>query len=147
MLTRAHDAVLALLTPELTWVGERSPELPGTPRRADLVWEVVTAQGNPGLLHIELQTEPDTTMGLRIAEYMIQLYRRDGLPVRSIVVYLRPTERLPDSPFVIRWDGQPMLTVAFDVIKLWELPAEPVLNSTNYDLWPLASIMSGASLE
>jgi len=106
MLTRAHDAVLALLTPELTWVGERSPELPGTPRRADLVWEVVTAQGNPGLLHIELQTEPDTTMGLRIAEYMIQLYRRDGLPVRSIVVYLRPTERLPDSPFVIRWDGQ-----------------------------------------
>jgi len=41
LLTRAHDGVLALLAPELTWRGERSSELPAVARRADPVWEVV----------------------------------------------------------------------------------------------------------
>lgn len=83
MLTRAHDAIpgdQALLAPDLTWVGERPTELQGRPRRADLVWEVRSAQGSPGLLHIELQTEPDAAMGERIVIVSeLRLRRREVL--------------------------------------------------------------------
>jgi len=129
------------------WKGERSSELPAVARRADLVWEVESPAGNRGLLHIELQTEPDDEMGERLADYMIRLWRRDHLPLRSMVIFLRPTEKLPPSPFVIPWREHPSLTCAFDVIKLWELPAERVLDTTYYDLWPLASLMAGTSIE
>jgi predicted transposase YdaD len=147
LLTRAHDGVLALLAPDLTWKGERSSELPAVTRRADLVWEVERQERTRGLLHIEMQTEPDDELGERIAEYMIRLWRRDHLPVRSIVIFLRPTKQLPSSPFVILWREQPSLTCAFEVVKLWELPAERVLETPFYDLWPLASLMAGASVE
>ncbi len=147
LLTRAHDGVLALLAPELTWRGERSSELPAVARRADLVWEVEDPEGARGLLHIELQTEADDEMGERIADYMIRLWRRDHLPVRSMVIFLRPAAQLPASPFVIPWRGQTSLSCAFDVVKMWEVPAERVLQTTYYDLWPLASLMAGASVE
>jgi len=121
--------------------------LPAVARRADLVWEVESPEGARGLLHIELQTEADDAMGGRIADYMIRLWRRDHLPVRSMVIFLRPATKLPSSPFVIPWRGQTSLSCAFDVVKLWEVSAERVLQTTYYDLWPLASLMAGASVE
>src|SRR5579883_3614617 len=69
ILLRGHDGVLALVAPDLTFRGERSPELPAVARRADVVWEVADAGGQPGGLHIEVQTEPDAQIGERLAEY------------------------------------------------------------------------------
>ena len=147
LLTRAHDGFLALIAPGLTWQGERSPELPAVARQADLVWAVRDEHGVLGLLHIELQTLADALMGERVAEYQLRLWRRDHLPIRSIVVLLRPTDRIPVSPFVIPWKNGESLRCEFDIIKLWEIPAERVLASPYYDLWPLAALMGGMTLD
>src|SRR5690242_243674 len=106
LLLRAHDGFLALVAPELTWRGELSPELPAVARQADLVWQVADATGALGILHVELQTKPEDDIGERIAEYALRLWRRNHLPVVSVVVYLRPAAQLPQSPFVIAWRGQ-----------------------------------------
>ncbi len=148
MLTRAHDAFLALVAPDLAWRGERSPEVPTVPRYADLVWEVEQHNGERGLLHVELQLKVEPDIGERLAEYAIRLWRRDHLPVRSLVVYLRRASSIPASPFVIPWEEQrPSLRYDYHVVRLWELPQELVLSTATYDLWPLASLMAGVSVE
>lgn len=146
LLSRAHDAFLDLIAPGLTWQGERSPELPAVARYADLVWEVAAGDDWRGVLHIELQTDSDERIGERVAEYGIRLWLRDHLPVRSVVVFLRPTQP-PASSFVVEWRGAESLRYAFDVVRLWEIPAERVLARPEYDLWPLAGLMGNPTLE
>lgn len=147
LLSRAHDDFLRLIAPGFTWQAEHSPELPAAARQADLVWEVTNAAGERGLLHIELQTKPDKQMGERVAEYGIRLWLREHLPVRTLVVFLQPARSLPTSPFVITWGGWEALRYAYDVVHLWEIPAERVLASATYDLWPLAALMGDVTLD
>lgn len=154
MLTRAHDDFLALVAPDLTWRGERSPEVPAVPRYADLVWEVErpgSEAPGPGLLHVELQLKVEADIGERLAEYAIRLWRRDHLPVRSVVVYLRRSASIPTPPFVIPGYGgeqqQASLAYHYGVVRLWEIPQERILALPNFGLWPLASLMAGASVE
>ena len=118
LLQQAHDGLLTLLTPELHWRGERSPELPAVARQADLVWEVEDDTGTRGLLHIELQTKHDPEMGERLAEYLIRLWRRDHLPVRSIVIFLRAIPRVPQPPCVLEWMGNEVLRCHYEVVRL-----------------------------
>jgi hypothetical protein len=147
LLSRAHDDFLRLIAPGFTWQAEHSPELPAASRQADLVWEVTDTAGERGLLHVELQTKPDKQMGERVAEYGIRLWLREHLPVRTVVVFLQPARSLPTSPFVIAWSGWETLRYAYDVVHLWEIPAERVLASATYDLWPLAALMDDVTLD
>ncbi|MGH2514497.1 MAG: hypothetical protein ACRDHP_02475, partial [Ktedonobacterales bacterium] len=95
LLLRAHDGLLGLVAPGVTWRGEVSPEVPATARLADFAWEVMLQDGRRGIVHIELQTDPDPLIGERVAEYLIRLYRREHAHLRSVVIYLRPSERVP----------------------------------------------------
>ncbi len=147
LLSRAHDEFLNLVAPGYTWVADRSPELPAAPRQADLVWEAADAEGRRGLLHIELQTNPERDIGERVAEYGLRLWLRDHLPPRSVVVLLRPTTTLPLSPLVVSWGNVETLRYAFDVVRLWEIPAERVLSTDAYDLWPLVAVMKDVTVE
>ena len=127
---------------------EAAFKLPSTLRQTDLVWEVEGADGRRRLLHIELQTAVDPEIGERLAEYMSRLWRRDHLPIRSVVVYLRPAERIPAAPFVIPWEENDDSQISrYGVVRLWEVPAERVLNSPSYALWPLAPLLAGATDE
>ncbi len=148
LLTRAHDAFLAMVAPGMRWIGEVSPELPAVARQADIVWEVEDADGRRWLLHIELQTKPDADMGERLAEYAIRLWRRDHRPLRSLVVFLRPARTVPESPFVITDHlGRESLRYNYDVLRLWEIPQERVLGTPFYELWPLAGAMKGVTAD
>lgn len=148
MLTEAHDGFLALLVPGAQWIGERSPELPANPRQADLVWEVALANGERLLLHVELQTKADPLIGERLAEYAIRLWRRDHLPVRSIVVYLREPGSVAEPPFSIgRGGGEEGLRYRYDVVRLWRVPMDQVLATPHVGLWPLTPLMAGATLD
>jgi predicted transposase YdaD len=147
LLARAHDGFLTLVAPDLTWRSELSPEVPAVARQADLVWEVEHRDGSRGVLHVELQTRVAADIGERLAEYAIRLWRRDHLPIRSLVVYLRPAERMPASSFVMAWAGHESLRYTFDVLRLWEVPQERVLNTSFYELWPLAGLMADVSVE
>ena len=145
LLTRAHDGFLRLVAPGLRWQRDRSPELPASRRQADLVWEVERPDGGRGLLHIELQIKVEPNLRERLLEYNVRLLRRDRLPVRSVVVFLRETPRVPVSPLAIIWGHDELLRYAFDVVRLWEIPQEQVLASQDVALWPLASLMAGAT--
>lgn len=145
LLLLAHDGFLELTAPELKWRGEISPELPATTRRADMAWEVEFPDGQRGILHVELQTKADPTIGERLLEYGVRLWQREHLPVRSVVVYLRPAEQLPTSPFVIPWGASESIRCMFDTIRLWEIPAERLLSTNHYYLWPLASLAADAT--
>jgi hypothetical protein len=147
LLLRAHDGFLSLVAPELSWQGERSPELRAVARQADLVWEVRAQDGQSGLLHVELQVEAKKDIGERVLEYAVRLWRRDHLPVRSVVVFLSRAGNIPQSPFVLDWMGQERLRFVFDVIRLWEIPRERVLETPYYDLWPLAALMADVTAQ
>ena len=147
LLLKAHDSFLALIAPTVRWRGALSPELPAAGRQADLVWEVQLGDGSRGILHIELQTKPDPTMGERVAEYLIRLWQREHVPMQSIVVFLRPAETLPEPPFVIPWEGNSALTCSYQSIRLWEYDPEQVLQSNDYNIWPVAALMAGTTAD
>jgi len=147
LLGQAHDGFLALVAPDLTWRRERSPELPSGLRQADFVWEVARPDGAVGLLHLELQTRVDPDLGERLAEYALRLWRRDHLPVRSVVVLLRETRQAPGMPFRLDWGDAEVLRFSFDVVRLWELPQALVLGRPEPAPLPLATLMAGATAE
>ncbi len=65
-------------------------ELPlGKRREADLAAEAVDRAGNPLLIHVEIERRFTGGMGRRLWRYSHQLLLRHGLPVLSIVVFLR----------------------------------------------------------
>jgi predicted transposase YdaD len=147
LLSRAHDGLVALLLPGARWLGELSPELTPERRQADLVWQVLL--GTERLyLHIELQTTADSLIGERTAEYALRLWRRDHLPVYSVVIYLREVRLIPVASFSFaRRGGQEALRFAYTVIRLWQEPAERVLGMAEAGLWPLAALMAGPAEE
>jgi hypothetical protein len=61
LLTRAHDGFLALIAPDMIWRGERATELPAVARRADLVWETESQDGEHGLPNISYACGDVTT--------------------------------------------------------------------------------------
>jgi len=97
---------------------------------ADALLEVVL-YGVSALLHIEFQTYNDPEMGMRLLEYNVLASRQYGhLPVYSYVIYLRKAGETAVSPFVrIFPDGEEVHRFFFRVIKLWEIPAELLLQT------------------
>ena len=45
------------------------------------------------------------------------------------------------------WPGEPRLSYTYDIIRLWELPKDLVLNLPYPDLWPISGAMAGTTLE
>lgn len=117
-----------------------------TARRADLVWEVALA-GVRGLRHVELQVKVEADIGERVAEYALRLWRRDHLPVVSVVIFLRPVGHVPEPRFVLPSLGHDRLVDTFTIVRLWEVPQERVLESPEYLLWPLAALLAWTSVE
>jgi predicted transposase/invertase (TIGR01784 family) len=122
-----------------TWLlGEPIPfsklsptELSLEPIRAD---SLILLKSDRLILHIEFQTEPDPTMPFRLADYRLRIYRRfPNKQVRQIVIYLKPTtsELVHQNVFEI-----PGMRYEFEVIRIWEQPTQPFLESTG--LLPLA---------
>lgn len=131
----------------LTLVGiPVSGELQAERRYADLVWRVTSKSGKARLLHVEFQLLPEERVKMedRLLEYAVRLYLRDHLPVESVVIYLKPTLRIPQPPLV--WEGEEteeLLRFAFRVVRLWQEPHELVLSLPSPVLWPLAGAMAG----
>jgi predicted transposase/invertase (TIGR01784 family) len=106
-------------------------ELSLEPIRAD---SLILLNSDRLILQIEFQTEPDPTMPFRMADYRLRLHRRfPDKEIRQIVIYLNPTgsERVYQTVFEI-----PGMRAEFEVIRLWEQPTQPFLESTG--LLPLA---------
>ncbi|MEN9203783.1 MAG: Rpn family recombination-promoting nuclease/putative transposase [Thermostichus sp. DG_1_6_bins_120] len=92
-------------------------ELSDDPIRAD---SLILLGWQQQILHLEFQTDPETSIPFRMVDYRLRLYRKyPELSVRQIVIYLRKTnsERVYQNSFRLE-----RLSHEFDVLRLWEHP-------------------------
>jgi predicted transposase/invertase (TIGR01784 family) len=125
------DFATWLLGEPITLTKLSPTELSLEPIRAD---SLILLHSDGLILHIEFQTEPDPTMPFRMADYRLRLHRRfPDKEIRQIVIYLNPTgsELVYQTVFEI-----PGMRAEFEVIRIWEQPTQPFLESTG--LLPLA---------
>jgi predicted transposase YdaD len=111
---------------------------------ADALLEVLL-RGQPALLHIEFQAYDDPDMEMRLLEYNVLASRQySHLPVYSYVIYLRKAGKIAESPLVRTFpDGEEVHRFFFRVIKLWEIPAEALLQTGWIGVLPLVTLTDG----
>jgi predicted transposase/invertase (TIGR01784 family) len=125
------DFATWLLGEPITLTKLSPTELLLEPIRAD---SLILLNSDRLILHIEFQTEPDPTMPFRMADYRLRLHRRfPDKEIKQIVIYLNPTgsELVYQTVFEI-----PGMRAEFEVIRIWEQPTQPFLESMG--LLPLA---------
>ena len=84
------------------------------------------------LLHLDFQSGPDPTLPRRVLLYNVLLHDNYGLPVHSVVVLLRPRADRSDLTGEVGYAARPgrgRLEFAFEVVRLWQVPAERLLAS------------------
>jgi predicted transposase/invertase (TIGR01784 family) len=106
-------------------------ELSLEPIRAD---SLILLNSDELVLQIEFQTEPDPKIPFRLTDYRLRGYRRfPEKQMRQVVIYLKPTSS--DLVYQTTFEIQG-LRHEFEVIRLWEQPTQPFLESIG--LLPLA---------
>jgi predicted transposase YdaD len=84
------------------------------------------------LLHLDFQSGPDPTLPRRVLLYNVLLHDHYGVPVHSVVVLLRPRADRSDLTGSLAYAARPgrgRLEFAFEVVRLWQVPAERLLAS------------------
>ena len=113
-------------------------ELPASRQRSDLLFEAVSEDGDVGLLHIELQGKRSAApMPWRMLDYMSRTARHEwgrrapqgSLKLQSVVLYVGKGAGVGDEGeyTIASFAGQPSLRWRYDVIRLWELEADTVM--------------------
>ncbi len=100
------------------------------------------------IAQLEIQSSYDDSLPLRKLIYSVVLIKRHGLPVKSAVILLRPEADGPEyrKPLEFRLpNGKLTHYFDFDVIRLWELPVEILLQGglATLPLAPLAKFEPG----
>jgi predicted transposase YdaD len=97
---------------------------------------------SPYLAHVEFQTSRDVDFNRRMLRYNVWAGDTYGLPVRSVAYLFRSqVGRGSVGRVYERHDDQSLLEFRFRVIRLWELPVEPLLTGPMGTL-PLAVLSS-----
>lgn len=132
------------LVANATFVRTLNVELQSQPLFVDALIEIM-AYGEPGLLLIEFQSYRDPEMGRRLTEYSIEASREHHhYAVYPYVVYLRKSGEVAESPYIyMRPDGREGYRFYFDVVQLWEIPAEFFLKQGWLGLLPLVILTRG----
>ncbi len=80
-------------------------------------------------VHVEFQAARDRDLDQRVRAYNVLARRRHGVPVRSVVFLLRPEAGPPPVRGSVDWAGRggSPLSFAYDLIRVWQLPAEQLL--------------------
>jgi predicted transposase YdaD len=112
-------------------------------------------RSRPGvLLHLEVQLQGDAAMPRRMAEYFgfslhaLERAAREGFQPAAVVLYLY-REHYRDDPGVFDLAGDLgfRFHARYRVLKLWELPPEPVLRMESPGLCPFVPLMAGRAEE
>jgi predicted transposase/invertase (TIGR01784 family) len=127
----SEDYATWLLGRPVTLTKLSPTELSLEPIRAD---SLILEQSEDLVLHLEFQTEPDESMGFRMLDYRVRVYRRFPKKImHQVVIYLKPTK----SNLVYQDSFQLGATThRYRVIRLWEQSSEVFLKSPG--LLPLA---------
>lgn len=83
-------------------------------------------------------------MAERLLEYSVQAHLKYGLPVYSVVIYLRKTAKVPEPPLIWKLpNGQEVLRFNFLNIELWKLSPRAILQEGLDGLLPLVFFTDG----
>lgn len=109
-------------------------EIDRTNLKADLVYNV-QYRGNPHILNMELQTDTDNEMAIRMLRYHVGLYDKHRRPVISMVIY----------PFETSGDEE-LLRFHYRVLPLWKLDAQQFVRDHVVSMYTLLPAMKGADV-
>jgi len=99
------------------------------------------------ILHIELQSGPDRTMARRMLAYFANLHLKYNVPVFCIVIFLFKCA-VRQSPYRVSCDDKVMLPeFHYDVIRLWEVDPEPILEGHAVSLYVLLPGMKDPTVD
>lgn len=103
----------------------------------------------PWLMHLELQSSRDALLPHRVLKYNALLVERHQLPVRTIVVLLRPAADGPElnGQFRISLPGEShYLELRYDILRVWQYSPETFLTGGlgMLPLVPLSDIVPDA---
>lgn len=161
-MSKPFDATLKQLLDEFAvdWVGWLAPRvgLPADVGVEPLDVDLSTVQLSAdkvfrlrppaeGLLHIEPQASWDGGFADRLHLYNALLHDRYGGPVYTVALLLRREANSPALTGTLARtypDGREYLRFAYEVIRVWELPAEPLL-SGGLGALPLALLTDEAA--
>ena len=101
---------------------------------------VILWYGVEVILHLEFQRRGDKEMGKRVWQYNATTTINKGMPVHSIVIYLRNDRPIEASHIDPLPNGQPHHIFYYEVIKLWELSAKLFLQPEVETLLPLVTL-------
>lgn len=104
---------------------------------------------SPWLLHLEFQSGGDDSLIRRMLQYNVLLDVRHDLPVQSVAILLHPSANsaAPTDVYVRQLpDGRRSLEFRFQVIRVWELPVESILQGglATLPLAPLSAVSEAA---
>ena len=127
-----------------TWILEGSvvkekllTEFTGRKVSADALLNVIY-EGEEVLLHIEFQSENDTSMADRLLEYNSRARREHKRDVYSCVIYLRQDGNVPSSPLVWTFaKSKEIMRFHFQSIEIAKLSADDVRQTNLLGLLPL----------
>jgi hypothetical protein len=88
------------------------------------------------IVHIDVESGPDDSLARRMLLYNVLAHHHTGLPVRSVAVLLRSNARRANLSDRLDYEE---LSFQFDIVRMWEVPAEDLLRA-GVGLLPLAVI-------
>jgi hypothetical protein len=100
----------------------------------------------PYIVHIEFLSGRDLGLPARAFWYNVLLTRQHELPVRTVIVLLRPVADGPELTGIFEqsFPGRgPTLSFWYDVIRIWQVPPEALLTA-GLSVLPLAPVSNVA---
>jgi len=144
LLGEERAEILPQLVPEAEYVSEQNIEIDRTTLRADLVYNI-TYEGEPLILNMELQTDADVEIPLRLLKYHVGLHDKHRRPVLSVVVYLFETN-IPTPPFQEKVGDKVVLMLDYLVVTLWTMDAGKYVEKQILCMYTFLPAMKGASV-
>ena len=105
----------------------------------DLLCRVVH-EDEPYLLQVRFQRENDPEADRHLLLYNVIATTDYDLATYSVIVYLKPEEFIPESPFIqpsLIPGQEDTLRFYYQTVKLWEIPTETILQAGIEGILPL----------
>lgn len=119
--------ILPNLLPGSVYLGESNIEIDRSTLKTDLVYNILY-MNIPHVMDMELQTDADPTIEIRLARYHIGLYDKHKKPVISMIIYPFETT-IPEPPFVEKSGDKTLMMMDYIALPLWKMDAEPFISS------------------
>ncbi len=135
--------ILPRLVPGTEVIDDKNIEIDRTILKADLVYNILK-NGMPHILNMELQTDSDSAIDIRVLQYHVGLFAKHKKPVITVIMYPFKTT-IPRPPFEEKSGEEVLLSLHYRVLALWELEAQRFVDERAVCLYTLLPAMQGAN--